>query len=135
MVAPRNTETSTFQPAVHEPISFTTYSHPIDRDQARYDPDTDTLQPYAHPEVYQSKPKLTVAERREFAIKQMALRVAAGLEGRSLRVIAKSIDCTHTALDNAVKRLCERVGMRKYHVSDTTRQRQRDARRRQLSKA
>lgn len=134
MVAPRNTETRTFQAHAEASPSFTTYSHPIDRDQARYDPDTDTLQPYAHPEVYQSKPKFTAIERREFAIKQMALRVAAGLEGRSLRVIAKSIDCTHTALDNAVKRLCDRVGMRKYHVSDTTRQRQREARRRHLSK-
>ena len=115
-----------------DPDAFSQYSQAIDRDHARVDPDTSTLHPYVFHEAFKPRPRLTRMEQRELAIKQCALRIAAGLEMRSLRALAREIDCTHTALDNALLRLCDRVGMRKYHVSDTTRRKQSEARMRQV---
>lgn len=110
------------------------YSTPIDQERARIDPRTNQVHTLTFHEVFQTRPRLTKAERRELQIKQTALRIAAGIEFASLRELAKRIGCTHTALDNAVARLCERVGMRKFHVADSTREKQRAARRRQLAR-
>ena len=55
-------------------------------------------------------------------------RVAAGLESRSLRALAKEIGCSHTAIDNSIQRICERIGIRKQHISDASRARMRAAR-------
>lgn len=135
MVANRSTTTTHARQApTPAPVSFTTYAYPIDRDNARVDSDTGTLHVYEfHPVFLPDERELTEAEERELAIKQAALRIAAGLELRSLRVLAREVGCTHTAMDNAVKRLCIRVGLRKFHVSDATRRKQREARLRTLN--
>ncbi len=41
---------------------------------------------------------------------------------------AKDIGCSHTAIDNAVLRFCEVLGLRKFHVSDETRRKMRACR-------
>jgi hypothetical protein len=115
-----------------EPASFTRYSHPIDRSQARATP-YGLVEMYDYHECFKEVWSLSEEEQKEFAIKQAALRITAGLEPRSLRVLARSIGCSPSAIDNCVLRICERANMRKFHVSDTTRQRQSEARKKQLA--
>lgn len=76
---------------------------------------------------------LSFGEVRQFYIKQAALRIAAGLEDRSLRELAKEIGCSHQALDKALIRLCEVIGLRKYHTPDGTRDKLRSSRLRFLA--
>jgi hypothetical protein len=116
---------------------FSRYSHPIDRDAAGMEGTGGhgAPVPLAFHEAFKRPRSMSAIERRELQIKQCALRIAAGLEMRSLRELAKEIGCSHTAIDNMVARLCERLGMRKFHVSDVTRERMRAARRRQLGQA
>jgi hypothetical protein len=117
-----------------EPVTFTRYSHPIDRSQARATP-YGLVEMYDYHECFKEVWTLSEAEQKEFAIKQAALRITAGLEPRSLRVLARQIGCAPSAIDNCVLRICERTNMRKFHVSDTTRQRQSEARKKQLQSA
>lgn len=114
---------------------FSRYSRPVDRRAAGFEgaPGSSTPVPLVYHEAFKSRRSLSRADRKEFAIKQAALRVVAGLEALSLRQLARAIGCSHTAIDNAIGRLCERLGMRKFHVSDTTRDRMRAARRRHLA--
>jgi hypothetical protein len=119
-------------PNVEAPL-FDRYTRPIDRRAAGVEGGggAATLVPLSFHESFKSRRTLSSAERKELAIKQAALRIAAGLEPRSLRELASDIGCSHTAIDNMVARFCERLGLRKFHVSDATRQRLRAARERQ----
>ena len=91
--------------------------------------------PLVFHESLHRKRRYSRAEQRELAIKQAALRIAAGMELRSLRTLARSIGCKHTAIDNALERMCERLGIRKFYVCDSTRAKQRDSRMRHLAAA
>jgi hypothetical protein len=139
MVAPRttpDTPDATTPPTQREDEDASPYGdYEIDQTQARYDPDSGEYHLFTFHEAFQPKPRLSKVEKRELAIKQAALRIAAGIEMRSLRVLAEHIGCTHTAIDNALLRFCDALKIRKFHISDTTRQRQSDARRKQLVKA
>jgi len=123
-------------PGDQETPDFARYNHPIDRGVAGFEsaPGRSTPVPLAFHEAFKQRRGMSTKDRRELEIKQVALRIAAGLEFRSLRELAAELDCTHTAIDNMLARLCERLGMRKFHVSDTTRERQRAARRRFLER-
>lgn len=92
-----------------------------------------TLTPLVFHEAFARKPKLTKAEQRELEVKQTALRIAAGLEMRSFRELAEEIGCSHQNIDKALLRICDRVGIRKFHVSESTRAKQREARQRHLA--
>lgn len=83
---------------------------------------------------YSPRRPLTDQERKDALIKQAALRLVAGLEPRSLRVLGKEIGCSHTAIDNVVKRLCRRLGLRPIRISDDWSNKLKDARRLQLSR-
>jgi hypothetical protein len=135
----QNTDTSPEQHMGVPPhVRSHQYAHSIDAHAAGIEGDaqtgTATLTPLVFHEAFARRPKLTKAEQRELAIKQAALRIAAGMEMRSLRELALEIGCSHTAIDNCIARLCDRVGMRKFHVSDSTRQKQSEARQRQLAR-
>src|SRR5688572_31773439 len=117
-LAPDATRPATLRPEEEEESSQ--YVMPIDQTQARYDPDSGEIHVFDFHEVFRPKPRLSSMEKRELAIKQAALRVAAGMEMRSLRALAHEIGCTHQALDQATLRLCEKLNMRKFHVSDST---------------
>lgn len=86
------------------------------------------LVPVTQHEAFRPRRSLTKAERVELQIKQAALRIAAGLETRSFRTLAAEIGCCHQAIDGALARMCDRLGLRKFLRSDATRARQRDAR-------
>lgn len=120
-------------PEEESPPDFSRYSRPVDRTRVGFEgtPGRSTPVPVVWHEAFKPRRSLSVSDRKELAIKQAALRIAAGLEPRSLRELAKDIGCSHTAIDNCVRRFCERLGMRKFHVSEETRERLRAARRRQ----
>lgn len=123
-------------PGHHDHPDFSRYSHPIDRGAAGFEsaPGRSTPVPLSFHEAFKQRRGMSTKDRRELEIKQVALRIAAGLEFRSLRELASELGCSHTAIDNMVARLCERLGMRKFHVTDVTRERQRAARRRFLER-
>ena len=122
-------------PSYDAPPAYSRYAHPLDPNLGGIEGHGAgaRMVPVFH-ESFQRQPRLRPAARKELMIKQGALRIAAGLELRSLRVLAKAIGCSHTALDKAVAKVCERIGMRKFHVTDQTRMRMRAARLRQLAK-
>lgn len=118
------------------------YMHPMDREKASIEGDiTDgpmiAIVPITLHESFQpvTRRRLTRAQQRELAVKQAALRITAGLESRSLRTLARLIGCSHQAIDKAVLVMCERIGLRKFHVPDSTRQKLKAARARQLAGA
>ena len=116
---------------------FEQYARPIDRDIAAPEGRGGAVRmvPLAFHDAFKRPRSMSAGERREFLIKQAALRIAAGLEFRSLRELAREIGCAHTAIDNAVARMCDRLGLRKFKVSEETRARQRFARACQLGRA
>jgi hypothetical protein len=102
---------------------------PLDRDRAGVDTGAPLpLTPVVHHEAFRPKRLLTAAERKELAIKQAALRIAAGLEPRSLRELAREIGCTHQAIDNRLLKVCSALGLHKFVMTDATRSRMRAAR-------
>lgn len=113
------------------------YARAIDRDTACNEGrgGAQRIVPLTFHEAFKRPRSLSATERREFQIKQAALRIAAGLEFRSLRDLAHEIGCCHTAIDNAVARMCDRLGLRKFKVSEETRERMRLARARQLARS
>lgn len=118
-----------------ESAPFTRYEHPVDRTRAGAEntPGGVTFVPLVFHPSFSPNRRITKAEKREALIKQAALRIVAGLEDRSLRDLAEEIDCGHTAIHNAVQRFCIRLGLRPVRVSDATRAKMREARRRQLA--
>ncbi len=117
-----------------ETPAFTRYEHPYDRTAAGPEdaPQGVTYVPLVlHPSFTPNR-RITRAQRREALIKQTAIRIVAGLEPRSLRELAEEIECTHTAIHNTVQRFCVRLGLRPVRISEKTRGRLRDARRRQI---
>lgn len=113
---------------------FTRYARPLDRRMAGIEGagDHPAMVPLVFHDAFKRRASMSRADRRELEIKQAALRICAGLELRSLRALGRLIGCSHTAIDNMVGRLCSKLGMRKFHVSDSTREKLRAARRRQL---
>lgn len=121
---------------VTPPHGFEQYARPIDRDIAAPEGrgGAARMVPLAFHDAFKRPRSMSAGERREFLIKQAALRIAAGLEFRSLRELARDIKCSHTAIDNAVARMCDRLGLRKFKVSEETRERMRLARARTLAR-
>lgn len=105
------------------------YAKEYDRDLVVFDNNQPAI---VFHECFRPAASMTAVEVKELAIKQAALRIAAGLELRSLRELAAEIGCSHTAIDNAALRICERAGIRKFKTPDASRRRQRQARQRQL---
>jgi hypothetical protein len=109
-------------------------SHIVDQSKASIEPGHDSaayVPIVLHPSLVPQH-RLTKAERVTMLIKVAALRIAAGMEPRTLREVAIEIGCSHTAIDNALQRICDRIGIRKHVVSDDTRSRQSEARRRNI---
>lgn len=95
---------------------LTPYDTRIDQTQAGLE-DGDGLNrfvPICHHEAFIPRRRLTAAQRKEMQIKQAALRLAAGLEPRTLREIAREIGCHHNAVDKALSKVCERLGLYKF---------------------
>ncbi len=82
---------------------------------------------FASSDVFRPIESLSPAELRQLRIRQAALRLAAGLEARSLRELAREIGCNHNAIDRALARICERVGIHKFLATDATRAAQSEA--------
>jgi hypothetical protein len=89
------------------------------------------LVPLVFHEAFKPRRRLTRAQATELAVKQTALRLAAGLEFRSFRELARELGCTHTAIHNRFQIICEAIGVHKYLVSEEHRRRLRAARARQ----
>lgn len=135
MVAPSTTRPSSpHHPTPEDPPSFERYDSPVDRDAAGGEdtPGGVTFVPLVLHPSFTPRRRISPAERKEALIKQAAIRVLAGLEPRSLREVAEEIGCRHTAIHNVTIRLCIRLGLRPVKVSDETRERMREARRRSL---
>lgn len=120
-------------PTPEEGATFDRYARHVDRGVAGFEGGGRVV-PLVFHEAFVPAERLSVAERRELAIKQAAIRIACGLETRSLRAIAKEIGCSHTAIDNRLDRLCKGLGLHKFLVSEQTRSRLRAARGVQLCK-
>lgn len=86
-----------------------------------------------HPALCDHIGRVTAKERKQTQIKMAALRVVAGLETRSLRELAKELDCHHNAIANSMERICAAIGIRRHRTPDATRRRQSVARRRYLA--
>jgi len=112
---------------------FSRYAETVDRRAAGFEGGDISAVPIVHPEVFGHADELSPDERRSLGIKLVALRVVCGIELRPLRELAAEIGCSHTAIDNAAGRICERIGLRKHHTEDGTRQRMKAARGRQIA--
>ncbi len=107
----------------------------VDREAALFDPaevGPQKLEVYDTHDAFHPPRSLTKAQRRELAIKQAALRIAARMETRSFRALAEEIGCSHQAIDKALITICERIGIRKFMISDSRRQKLSDSRKRFL---
>jgi hypothetical protein len=94
--------------------SLTSRGEKIDRDFASLEDRGAEIQmvPLVFHDVFQIDEQTSEVERLELAIKQAALRIVAGMEHRSLRTIAREIGCRHSAIGNAVERICHRLNIR-----------------------
>lgn len=126
------------QPSEEDAPDFSRYDQTIDPHLCAPDGFGDGIDrnvPFVLHECFQQKPRLNKAKLQELRVKQVALRIAAGLELRSLRDVAKEIGVHHNTVDKALLTLCDRIGIRKFIVSDSTRKKQSDARRRSSQSA
>lgn len=113
------------------------YATPVDQESARYDHGSHSIEVIDPHEAFgpsKGPRRFSKAQRRELAIKQAALRIAAGMESRSFRIIARQIGCSHQAIDKALIMVCERIGIRKFLLPDWRRKKLSDARQRHLAK-
>lgn len=93
-----------------------------------------TLVPLVFHEAFKPRRRLNRAQALELAVKQTALRLAAGLEHRSFRELAAELGCSHTAIHNRFQIICEAIGVHKYLVGEDHRRRLREARARQAAR-
>lgn len=117
----------------HDAPDFSHYDRLVDRGVAGFEEGegSSRVHPLVHHEAFKTQRRLSLSERKEMAIKQAALRIACGLESRSLRELAKEIGCCHTAIDNRLLRVCRALGLHKFLASSETRARLRAARAKQ----
>jgi methylphosphotriester-DNA--protein-cysteine methyltransferase len=122
-------------PLESEEPDFSPHGWSIDQEQARVTEASHTIEVFDFHESFRplTRRRLTKSQQRELAVRQAALRIASGLEARSLRALAKEIGCSHTTIDKALLVLCDRIGMRKFHVPDSSRQKMKEARLRSLA--
>jgi hypothetical protein len=92
------------------------------------------LVPFVLHESFIDCDDLSDAQVRELRIKQAALRLAAGLESRTIRALASEIGCAPNALHKSLLRLCERIGLRPFIRSDETRRALSEAQRRRVER-
>lgn len=134
MVAPSSsTPKPGCPPGAETPPAFSRYDRVVDRGVAGFEGGGRVV-PLVFHEAFIQADELSDGQKRELAIKQAAIRIAAGLETRTLRAIAQDIGCSHTAIDNRLLRLCKALGIHKFLFSEETRARLSASRRRHLEK-
>lgn len=140
---PISEATNRFRPSFDEedaPVPCHPRTQPsfrIDRSLAGFESggDAPRVVPLSFHEAFIPRRRMSKEDAKRLAIRQAAIRLVAGLELRSLRKVAREIGCTHTAIDNCFRNICESFGLHKFVRSEETRARLRASRARQIERA
>jgi hypothetical protein len=114
---------------------FSPYARVVDRGAAGFEGGRGStrITPLVQHEAFKARRRLSLADRKELAIKQAAIRIACGVEDRSFRELGREIGCSHTAIGNRLRRVCEALGLRRFLVGESTRAKQRATRARNFA--